>query len=144
MEYVVGFRIDPHWSRVVLVRKNKPAWQRGFLNGVGGKIEEGETPEQAIAREFLEEADVKISEWEKTVVLTGEKFQVSFFRSFGNVDSVRTTTDEKIVVHNIGDLPTLLVIPNLRWLIPMQTDDTIQWPIHIRDIAVSEEAHAGN
>jgi 8-oxo-dGTP diphosphatase len=144
VEYVVGFRIDPNKGRVVLVRKEKPAWQRGFLNGVGGKIEEGETPEQAISREFWEEAGVEVTDWEKTIVLTGEKFQVSFFRSFGDVESVRAMTDEKIVVHHIGDLSALAVIPNLRWLIPMQLDDTLLWPVHIKDIAVSEDAHVGN
>jgi 8-oxo-dGTP pyrophosphatase MutT (NUDIX family) len=29
---------------VLLIEKQKPAWQRGKLNGVGGKIEPGENP----------------------------------------------------------------------------------------------------
>ena len=40
----------------LLVLKDKPAWQKGKLNLPGGKIEEGETPEQAATRELKEEA----------------------------------------------------------------------------------------
>lgn len=41
IRYVVGFAIDedPAGSRVLLIRKAKPEWQAGLLNGVGGKIE---------------------------------------------------------------------------------------------------------
>jgi len=53
--YVVGFLFSEDQSRVLLVWKNRPAWQNGKLNGVGGKIEAGETPLQAMEREFKEE-----------------------------------------------------------------------------------------
>ena len=60
-EYVVGFLFDEDARRyhktghgnVVLIEKNRPAWQAGRLNGVGGHIEIGETPDEAISREFL-------------------------------------------------------------------------------------------
>ena len=53
--YVAGFLFSPDRSRVLLIRKNRPAWQAGKLNGLGGKIEPGETPPQAMRREFREE-----------------------------------------------------------------------------------------
>lgn len=53
--FVLGFLFSEDGSRVLLVWKNRPAWQNGKLNGVGGKIEPGETPLQAMKREFLEE-----------------------------------------------------------------------------------------
>ena len=37
---------------VVLTHKNRPAWQAGKLNGVGGKIELLESPVAAMVREF--------------------------------------------------------------------------------------------
>lgn len=40
----------------LLVLKDKPAWQKGLLNLPGGKVEEGETPEQAAVREIIEES----------------------------------------------------------------------------------------
>jgi 8-oxo-dGTP pyrophosphatase MutT (NUDIX family) len=53
--YVVGFLFSQDESKVLLVWKNRPAWQNGKLNGIGGKIEAGETPLQAMEREFKEE-----------------------------------------------------------------------------------------
>lgn len=62
-EYVVVLPIrwngDGHGfadKNVLLVLKDKPAWQKGRLNLVGGKIEPGETPEQAAVRELKEES----------------------------------------------------------------------------------------
>jgi len=39
----------------LLVLKDKPEWQKGRLNLPGGKIEKGETPEDATIREIVEE-----------------------------------------------------------------------------------------
>ena len=44
MNYVVGFMIQPHTQRVLFIEKNRPDFQKGKYNGVGGKIEIGETP----------------------------------------------------------------------------------------------------
>ena len=59
MQYVVIFpkmaNAQPG-EKILLVKKDRPAWQSGRLNLVGGKIEEGETPEQAALRELKEEA----------------------------------------------------------------------------------------
>jgi hypothetical protein len=54
--YVVGFMFDFAFERVALIRKRKPIWQAGKLNGIGGKIEANETREEAMRREFIEEA----------------------------------------------------------------------------------------
>jgi 8-oxo-dGTP pyrophosphatase MutT (NUDIX family) len=53
--YVLGFVFNRNLGRVLLVLKNRPAWQANKLNGIGGKIEVGETPLQAMEREFREE-----------------------------------------------------------------------------------------
>lgn len=45
-----------HHDDTLLILKNKPDWQAGKLNLPGGKVEEGETPQQAIIRELKEEA----------------------------------------------------------------------------------------
>ena len=58
-EYVVGFCFDPSLHHVVLVRKNRPEWQKGRLNGVGGHIEESDPDAKyAMDREFGEETGV--------------------------------------------------------------------------------------
>lgn len=38
--YVCGFQIHPELKLVTLVRKQKPKWQAGLLNGIGGSIED--------------------------------------------------------------------------------------------------------
>lgn len=64
MRYVLGFAFTAN-GRVALIQKQKPAWQAGRWNGIGGKIEEGESPVQAMAREFREETgvDIPTSRW---------------------------------------------------------------------------------
>lgn len=49
-------------SRVVLIEKNRPAWQKGLLNFPGGHIEPGETPLECVIREFREETCMTTSE----------------------------------------------------------------------------------
>src|SRR5690606_21087500 len=67
-----GFVFTEDRREVVLVRKNRPAWQAGFLNGVGGKVERGEVPVAAMAREFAEEAGVSVdpSAWDELCTVT--------------------------------------------------------------------------
>lgn len=61
-EYVVGYVFSPKGDQIVLIEKDHPAWQAGKYNGVGGKIEPGETIAAAMSREFGEEAGVYISQ----------------------------------------------------------------------------------
>ena len=37
-EYVVGFMLSIDGEDVALIRKERPAWQKGRLNGIGGHI----------------------------------------------------------------------------------------------------------
>lgn len=59
MNFVCGFAFNPGMTGVVLLLKQKyPPEIVGKWNGVGGRIEEGETSYEAMAREFKEEAGV--------------------------------------------------------------------------------------
>lgn len=123
--YCVGFMFSPERDRVVLLRKAKPTWMAGKLNGVGGKVEPGETPLQAQAREFWEETGVRHYEWEYAGRLESTNSEIYIYRAFSDaVDHVRTTTiepvdtyDVRLVTHNVVE-----VIPNLRWIIPYLLD----------------------
>jgi 8-oxo-dGTP diphosphatase len=118
IEYVAGFLFDSNRKIVALIQKNRPAWQAGRWNAIGGKVEQGETPDSAMRREFQEETGVDIDRWRRFVTLTDARgWRVHFFRAFGDTTAIKQTSDEVPGVFYVNDLP--LVIPNLYWLIPM-------------------------
>jgi 8-oxo-dGTP diphosphatase len=131
--YVVGFLFsrfeDVDVRRVVLVLKARPSWQAGRFNGVGGKIEPGETPLDAMRREFCEETGRFIEEWEPFVMLGGDGWRVHFFRAFTDIpldsDFATVKTDEPIVSVKVSDIPSTPTLYNLRWLIPMALDGDV-------------------
>lgn len=134
--YVCGFRFMPDGYSVLLIEKQRPSWQRGKLNGVGGHIEKNEAPVVAMVREFKEETglDTLPSHWTHTLTLKGDDWEVVFYMSIANMTGVRPTTmtDEPVrwvPIHALHELP---LIYNLRWIIPMQLDETIVWPITIQ------------
>ena len=47
-------------EHVLLIHKQKPAWQAGKANFPGGKVDAGETPEQALVRELEEELGIRL------------------------------------------------------------------------------------
>lgn len=96
--YVLGFAFD-HLGRVALIRKNRPAWQAGKLNGVGGKAEDGEKAVDSMVREFLEETGVSLTRicWNYVGQMCGPDWHIDVFTTTHNsVASARTVTDEAI------------------------------------------------
>ena len=120
IEYVVGFLFNTQRNLVVLIRKQRPDWMAGKWNGLGGKIEAGETPAAAMRREFLEEAGLEINSWEQYAVLTGEGFRVFFFRAFSpQAFEVRSRTDEMVLMFSVDAYHRQNLVTNAAWLIPM-------------------------
>lgn len=124
-KYVVGFLFNQEMNKVVLIQKNRPEWQKGLLNGVGGKVERSETFEEAMYREFKEETGLVTNRWDNFAVVAEEgDYAVYFFCTTDyDADKATTQTDEEIFfipVEDISNMPN--IIPNLRWLIPMAID----------------------
>jgi 8-oxo-dGTP diphosphatase len=124
--YCVGFMFDPA-GRVALVRKNRPKWQEGLLNGIGGKLEPGETALTGMAREWKEETDHDLPDeaWDYFHVMRFPDAVIHFFRVW--VERMPVFPDEndvgeKIEVYHADNLPEDELIPNLRWLIPLAAD----------------------
>lgn len=116
-QYVLGFLFTTN-GHVWLIRKNKPEWQKGLLNGIGGKIEKGETPSQAMSREFAEEGGHAIGTWKWYGTLTDVyNYEVFCFYTISDAE-VTSMTDEKVELVSLKKLP-VDIIPNLSWLIPM-------------------------
>ena len=96
-KYVVGFLFSPDKHRVVLIRKNRPKWQAGRLNGVGGHIEDGESPLTAMRREFFEETGVAIDNWNEFARMESSDAVIYVFRaSDENWYCVDSVTDEVV------------------------------------------------
>lgn len=121
-KYTVGFLFDQKKENVVLIRKNRPEWQAGRLNGVGGKIEDGETSSEAMSREFWEETGANIKDWKYIASLFGEIWVVEVFTTTDQkaFEVASTTTDEEIV-----KLPVIELflrndaISNVYWLVQL-------------------------
>ncbi len=125
--YTLGFLFSEDKKSVVLIEKTKPEWQKGLLNGVGGKIEELEMPNYTIVREFKEEtkATTFLSDWTLFANMIGEDFHVACYVAFNQkaFDDAKTNTEEKVYKVKIKDLDFSKCVSNLSWLIPMALDE---------------------
>lgn len=122
MFYTLGFlRYKNH---VLLIRKNKPDWQRGFLNGLGGRIEDSETIEESFIREVQEEAGIQLdfNEIERAGTLRGPEWFVYLFRgeTIKIYDAITNSTEGRVLIKSISELDAWKTeaLPNLGWIIP--------------------------
>lgn len=122
MDYVAGFCFSECEERVALIRKLNPRWQRGLLNGIGGKVEPGESPHEAMVREFEEETGTRIEGWRPFCTATTEEDRLHFFTARGDLDTLRSAEAEEVVTVAVDDVSSLDIVPNLRWLIPLALD----------------------
>lgn len=122
-KYVLGFMFSDLFEQegeLALIRKNKPAWQRGKLNGIGGKVEENELYLDAMRREFKEETGFDQDEWTPCGTMKGKDWEVEVFACFGMISELKTTTDEEVVTFELSEVHlSEEVIDNLKFLIPM-------------------------
>lgn len=140
--YTVGFLFNNQRSQVLLIEKTHPEWQKGRLNGIGGKRERGESYEACLIREFQEETGIKsnIPDWENFVIYQGPDYVVRFYRAFSTeyMLKARSTTEEKIVRRELDKLPPVdsdRIIWNLRWLLPLALDNYVkQWPVIVTGV----------
>lgn len=135
IRYVLGFAFTLSGA-VALIEKKRPDWQRGRWNGIGGHVNEGETPVHAMSREFQEETGVLIlpSEWR----LVGQMGTASdlhenwccyvFTVTDDRVYQARTRTDERVQLIRVDEhlryFPVIENIPALLALCQMRKDHT--------------------
>ena len=140
--YVAGLAFSTDGGSVLLVEKLKPAWMRGLLNGIGGKVEPGEDGDRAMVREFREETGIEVSDWDLFVVLELPRARVGFYRAFtdlvdwGFPQTATRVNDvgEPLRVCRLGypaDCPRVPepAMPNLAWLISMALDRDLIGPV---------------
>jgi len=108
-EYVLGIALSEDRRKILLIRKLSPEWQRGLLNGIGGKIESGETAMQAMIREFKEETGVTtfVDQWSSLGHIESDVFKVFVFCSFDDFIFQAKTMEKEVVDIFTVDIPML-------------------------------------
>jgi 8-oxo-dGTP diphosphatase len=143
--FVVGLLFSEDGDWLVLVTKNRPAWQKGLRNGIGGKVEPGETPAAAMRRECIEEIGVD-PDWSHFTCLEYPGALLHFFAARDHVaymDACAQTDEDIIrVALNMLDISSLRLIPNLKWLIPMGRHSLFNEKILLSHIVIAGNASA--
>lgn len=129
--YVVGYAFEG--ERCLLVKKSKPEWQKGLLNGVGGKIDENEAPISAMVREFKEETtiDTRLMDWKNYCTIKNDFFEIFYFRidlNLGVIDGAVNPEDkgeELIIIESNSNLFRYRLVPNVSWTMLMAKDSTV-------------------
>ncbi len=106
-EYVLGFAFDPRFKNVLLIKKNRPEWQAGLLNGIGGKMEANENFEMSMVREFKEETGIQTNEesWKQFGEIVGDGFAVYLLWNSGHfIYDHESPTDERVDVYEVSEV----------------------------------------
>lgn len=129
-QYALGFLFSDDLNEVALIRKKRPEWQNGRLNGIGGKVEKEESPNNAMIREFHEETGYYLSNWEHKITISNEACDLFVFMAHaGDLRILQTVTDEEVIVLPVYTIHNNIdILPNLRWIIPLVLDKWIQAP----------------
>ncbi len=124
-KYCLGFMFNEKHTDVLLINKERPEWQKGLINGIGGKLEEGENSISAMVREFREETgiDSNESDWRYVVTMYRYDWEVDVYTTTSDmIFYAQDKTDESTVVLPLGELDGFPLISNLYWLLPMCLD----------------------
>lgn len=103
MDYCLGFLTDPTGTQVLLMEKRRPSWQAGRLNGIGGKVEEGEDALGAMVRECREETTLEVADWSPMGTIAFEGGQVHVFHGKADLSLARSATDEQVRTVDLAD-----------------------------------------
>jgi 8-oxo-dGTP pyrophosphatase MutT (NUDIX family) len=130
---------------VLFILKKRPAWQKGRLNLVGGKIEDGETPDEAARRELKEEAGWSASDMRKMGEIIGLDSLVHCF--VADIERLhiplpRDEETEEVEWRIWNDVKNdYRLMPNLRIIIPLLHTETKGWRIVDQESSVGVDSH---
>lgn len=131
--YTLGFVFDIEYEHVLLIRKNKPLWQKGRYNGIGGKLEQDEPILEGMIREFQEETGHLLPTFVKTISFSGTSssgnWRVYCFRGVLPLERMREInikTSDNLEPIICAEVDTIIhndkLISNLKWVIPLHAD----------------------
>lgn len=125
MHYTVGFVFNKSLDQVFLIHKLSPDWQKGKINGLGGKYETGEDAFTCISREVEEESGIRInpSDWSKMGELYSNDWSVDIMahKYLGKESDARSIEKQRVEWFPVNNLPNN-TLNNLPWLIPLCLD----------------------
>lgn len=122
-KYCLGFYFSEDFERVLLIKKNRPAFLKGKFSGIGGHVEEGERERHAMIREFREETgiDTYLADWTfhgtQTIGDFDTKSEIYVFFGFGDLSQAQSTTDEPVYDVALADIANYNVDDLAKWLI---------------------------
>lgn len=133
-EFVCGFMFSENKQNILLIKKDRPEWQNGLLNGVGGKLEEYEPSELAMVREFKEEVGINTTplEWTLFAVVVGTHSKIFCYKMFSDkLYNYKQMETEEPTVIPARDIWIHETVPNLNFLVPMARDSDKLFEIKI-------------
>lgn len=123
-KYSLGFAFTIDGKSVALIRKNRPEWQAGKLNGIGGKLElTDDDIEYCMIRKFKKETGFSTGpdEWDHFAYMYFPKTNSSIncYRIFNDelVQGLKSTTDEEVIICKISELHSQQLLENVEFLI---------------------------
>ena len=144
--YVVGFAFNKKGDHVVLVHKDRPEWQAGLINGVGGKVEDTDLEYiDAMTREFFEETGMftVAPDWDHFATLhfendkLGGEAMVFAYRIFtDDIWTCQTKESEKIEIFELPKAETwkgfrslagLELVPHTYAILPIARDKAFKF-----------------
>lgn len=116
IDFCLGLAFSHGLDKVALMKKNRPAWQKGKVNGIGGKIEEDELPIDAMVREFYEETGAVHYSFHHFAKVDFASGTMYCYKTEIELSLLETTTDEEIEIYDVNNLPENMV-EEVSWLI---------------------------
>lgn len=129
--YVLAFIFSHDLKEVLLVNKQRPDWQKGKWNGLGGHIEKDEFPFQAVKREISEEiygASFALDDITHAVTFVCPGGTVWVYKMlagrFDNLTEIRSRTDEPVKAFYVKSISGWAnMLDSMKWLIPLILSD---------------------
>lgn len=111
----------------ILLAMKKRGYGEGKYNGVGGKLEDGETPEEAMLRETQEEISVKLTSYEKVGFIEfdeyykGEKTKaiMHLYMAYEWEGTPSETEEMKPKWFSINAIPYSMMFPADKYWLPL-------------------------
>lgn len=111
-------------NKVLLGQRKKNGFGHGKWLGFGGKLENSETIDQAMTREFFEETSIKVLEFAKRGILTfhyinDPDMEVHYYEVLKYKGEPQESNEMAVRWFNIESIPYDQMFPNDQYWLPM-------------------------